>query len=139
MAWNQQKAKLYYDKKRTDAPKLKVNSYVYLRRRTLSKTEYNIRSKRASDKLDSVHLGPFKIEEELPNDNYKLSLPARMRIHPIFHVSLLKPTEIQKSNHESESLDEFDVEAILDTVEDTQAHQFRPVISNLPPQPQQRI
>jgi hypothetical protein len=27
----------------------------------------------------------------------------------------------------------------LHTVEDTQAHQFRPVISNLPPQPQQHI
>jgi hypothetical protein len=113
IAWNQQRAKLYYDQKRTDTPKIPVNSFVYLRRRTLNKKEYNIKSKRNSDKLDSVHLGPFKVESELPNDNYKLELPARMRIHPIFHVSLLKPTTNQGSEHEDEAFEEFSVEAIL--------------------------
>lgn len=113
IAWNLQKAKKYYDEHRSDAPALKVGSYAYLRRRTLGKNEYNVKSKRASDKLDCIHLGPFKIIEKLSNDNYKLSLPTRMRIHPEFHISLLKPTQAQKSLSEVEVSDEFDVEAIL--------------------------
>jgi chromodomain-containing protein len=114
VAWNQQKAKKYYDEHREDAPNLSVGSYVYLRRRTLGKNEYNVRSKRASDKLDCVHLGPFKIAKKLPNDNYELALPARMRVHPEFHVSLLKPTKIQETQTGNEVSDEFDVETILD-------------------------
>jgi reverse transcriptase-like protein/integrase-like protein/chromodomain-containing protein len=114
MAWSQQRSKEYYDERRTSAPDLSVESYVYLKRRSLGKSDYNIRTKRTSDKLDCVHLGPFKILEKLPNDNYRLALPPRMRVHPEFHVSLLKPTSIQRSEIEGDASDEFEVEAIID-------------------------
>ena len=35
-------------------------------------------------------VGPFKVAECLPNDNYRLQLPPTMRIHPVFHVSKLR-------------------------------------------------
>ena len=113
-AWNQERIKHYYDKHRQNAPSLQIGDFVYLRRRTLGKNEYNIKSKRSSDKLDSIHLGPFKITQLLPHDNVKLALPERMRIHPEFHISLLLPTKIQESNASNEAVDEFEVEAVLD-------------------------
>jgi hypothetical protein len=112
ISWNQQKAKTYYDKKRQDAPDLKIGSYVYLRRRTTGRSEYNIKTKRASDKLDCIHLGPFRIIEKMTNNNYRLSLPNRMRVHPEFHVSLLEPSNATAPQGTEGSSEEFEVEAI---------------------------
>ena len=36
-------------------------------------------------------MGPYKIVQVISPTAYKLDLPATMRIHPMFHVSLLKP------------------------------------------------
>jgi len=41
--------------------------------------------------LDYTKLGPFKIEKKLRVVTYRLKLPNDMKIHPVFHVSLLKP------------------------------------------------
>jgi len=38
-------------------------------------------------------MGPFKIKEVKGPVNYKLQLPAKMRIHPVFHISLLEPAD----------------------------------------------
>jgi reverse transcriptase-like protein/integrase-like protein/chromodomain-containing protein len=110
--WSKVKSKEYYDKKRSNAPELKVGSYVYLRRRTLGKKDYNIQTKRPSNKLDCIHQGPFKIMQALPHDNYRLALPERMRIHPESHVSLLKPTNVRSSGVEDEASDEYEVETV---------------------------
>jgi hypothetical protein len=56
---------------------------VYLLRR-------NFIIKRLSSKLDYKKVGLFEIVEKLSNTNYRLSLPRIMKMHDIFHISLLE-------------------------------------------------
>jgi hypothetical protein len=37
------------------------------------------------------YAGPFKVLEKKLSDTYKLELPENFRVHPTFHVFLLKP------------------------------------------------
>ena len=69
---------------RTPAPCYAVGDKVYLSRRKL-------RTSRPCPKLDQVFLGPFKIIQKIGTRAYKLQLPPTMKIHPVFHVSRLKP------------------------------------------------
>ena len=39
-----------------------------------------------------MRLGRFKITKKISSYTYKLDLPASMKCHPIFYVSLLEPT-----------------------------------------------
>ena len=36
-------------------------------------------------------MGPFRAEEQLEANAFKLSLPATMQVYPVFNVSLLQP------------------------------------------------
>jgi hypothetical protein len=49
----------------------------------------NIKTARPSKKLDDKMLGPFKILETVET-SYRLQLPTTMRIHDVFHPSLLR-------------------------------------------------
>ena len=51
----------------------------------------NIHTERPSKKLDWKRFGPFAITERIGLQAYRLDLPASMKIHPVFHVSLLEP------------------------------------------------
>jgi transposase InsO family protein len=51
----------------------------------------NIRTERPSKKLDWKRLGPYIIEERIGLQAYRLKLPSSMKVHPVFHVSLLDP------------------------------------------------
>jgi hypothetical protein len=73
----------YANRKRLKGPTLKGGDKVYLLRR-------NIKSDKPTKKLDAVKLGPFKILRQKGLVNYELELPKRMRIHLVFHVSLLE-------------------------------------------------
>lgn len=52
----------------------------------------NIRATRNSRKLNWKKLGSFRINKIVSPYAYGLDLPKSMRIHPVFHVSLMEPT-----------------------------------------------
>jgi hypothetical protein len=74
----------YANRKRLKGLTLKGGDKVYLLRR-------NIRSNKPTKKLDAVKLGPFRIRQKKGLVNYELELPKRIRIHLVFHISLLEP------------------------------------------------
>ena len=43
------------------------------------------------EKLDYQRLGPFLITTRINNVTFRLNLLAHMRLHPVFHSSLLEP------------------------------------------------
>jgi hypothetical protein len=84
----------------------------------------NIRTERPSKKLDWKRLGPFTVVKKIGLQAYQLRLPKSMKVHDVFHVSLLEPY------HEStipnrvppppppvvvDDHQEFEVEEILDS------------------------
>ena len=50
-----------------------------------------IRTTRPSPKLDYKKLGRFKFLEKVFSHAYKLDLLPYMKVHPVFHVSILEP------------------------------------------------
>jgi len=100
------------NRKRSEGPDLKEGDKVYLWRR-------NIRTKRQNSKLDFLKIGPFKVKRIIGPVNYELQLPKSMKIHPIFHVSLLEKadpeTPLDKETElEDPTEQEYEVEKILD-------------------------
>jgi hypothetical protein len=79
-----ERMKFFADKTRQQAPSYKVGDLVWLRRK-------NITTARKIDKLDYRHLGPFPITRIINDVAYEIRLPATMRIHNVFHASLLEP------------------------------------------------
>jgi RNase H-like domain found in reverse transcriptase/Reverse transcriptase (RNA-dependent DNA polymerase)/Integrase zinc binding domain/Chromo (CHRromatin Organisation MOdifier) domain/Integrase core domain len=110
--WQEREMKRYYDKGRSNATKLSKGDRVYIRRRTMGEKQFNIKTKRPAQKLDCVKIGPYEVDEVLVNGNYRIKLPERMRIHPIFHESILVPTK-NPPTEQNDILDEYEVEEIV--------------------------
>ena len=72
------------NRKRRPAPDLIPGQLVWLLRR-------NVATTRPSSKLDVRRLGPFPVIGPVGRSAFRLSLPPSMKIHPVFHVSLLEP------------------------------------------------
>jgi hypothetical protein len=73
------------NKTRHPDPVLNPGDTVWLKRK-------NIRTTRPSGKLDHKQIGPYAILERVGSRAYKLELPATVKLHPVFHISLLEPT-----------------------------------------------
>ena len=105
------------NRRRRPAPNLVRGQKVWLLRRHIS-------TRRPSSKLDVRRLGPYPIIGPIGKFAYKLMLPSSMKIHPVFHVSLL---ELQVANTflgrvvppplptKVDGLPEFEVDKILDS------------------------
>ena len=109
------KAALYFDEGRTQAPKWKVGDKVYLNTK-------NIKTKRPTKKLDWKNFGPFKIIECIGTHAYRLELPPQWKIHNVFHVNLLSKAHPDKYPQrkikgqpevELEDEQEYEIERIL--------------------------
>src|SRR5271169_251779 len=71
----------YYDAKHKRV-EFKVGDKVWL-------LSSNIRTQRPNKKLDWKRLGPYTITEKISTQAYRLQLPPSLKVHPVFHVSLL--------------------------------------------------
>ena len=79
----QKQYKRQYDKHHRE-PTFEVGDLVMLRMK-------NIRTVRASQKLDHRYSGPFKVLAKVNDNAYKLELPEHFRIHDVINSSRLKP------------------------------------------------
>ncbi|MGL5295277.1 MAG: chromo domain-containing protein, partial [Aeromonas sp.] len=72
------------DAHRSETPTYLVGQRVWL-------STKNIRLRLPCKKLSPRYIGPFKIFKEINPVVFELQLPQHYRIHPVFHVSQLKP------------------------------------------------
>jgi hypothetical protein len=86
----------------------------------------HIQTARPSKKLDYKRLGPFKKTKVINRNAYRLERPNSMKVHTVFHVSLLdrhaepvpgqQPSEPQPAiSAEDSDEEEWEVERILDS------------------------
>jgi len=82
----QDRQKSLADQRRSEVPPtIAVGKKVWL-------STANLREHMAGcQKFMRRYIGPFQILEEIRGRAFRLELPENMKIHPVFHVSLLKP------------------------------------------------
>ena len=81
----------FANRRREDTPTLEPGDQVWLNAK-------NIVSTRPSRKLDYKRLGPFEVKRVINPVAFELTLPPWMKIHPVFHVSLLEKVKVNQSS-----------------------------------------
>ena len=112
----QERYTAFANRHRLSPPPLSVGDLVFLDRR-------HLKTLCPSNKLDAKKLGPFKITRQINPVAFELKLPTSMKIHPVFHVSLLEPRltsplQIRQQPPPPILVDdepEYEVESILDS------------------------
>ncbi|KAJ1043540.1 hypothetical protein NDA10_005459 [Ustilago hordei] len=104
-----------YNRKHKDI-EFKVGDMVYINRR-------NWKTWRPTPKLDTRFAGPYPVQERVGRRAYRITLPANLRVHDVFHVSMLEPARTSSLPQRAEQptipslpdedLD-FEVEALID-------------------------
>jgi hypothetical protein len=84
MTWAQSVYEAAANKNRTPAPAYQVGDFVWLDTR-------NINTNRPAKKLDWKNAGPYEVEKVISPHAYRLKLPDTVKIHPVFHTSVLRP------------------------------------------------
>ncbi|KAJ1604255.1 hypothetical protein NDA14_007374 [Ustilago hordei] len=111
----QQRSVDQYNRKHKDI-EFKVGDMVYINCR-------NWKTRRPTPKLDTQFAGPYPVLERVGCQAYWITLPANLRVHDVFHVSMLKPARTSSLPQRAEQptipslpdedLD-FEVEALID-------------------------
>lgn len=83
----EQRMKSQADKGRSER-QFNIGDYVFLRFQPYVQSSL---APRAHQKLCFKFFGPYKVVDKIGSVAYKLLLPLGSSIHPVFHVSLLKP------------------------------------------------
>ena len=99
MSEAQSRMKLYYDKNRP-VQIFEVGDEVLLDGKNL-----DIRHKgfAQSSKLAPRYIGPYRIVKKVQKDSYELSLSKGLKLHPVFHTSLLKAYQQDKDRKQETS------------------------------------
>lgn len=88
----QQHTKHQADKRRSERS-FSVGDSVYLKLQPYVQSSL---APRSHQKLSFKYFGPYVVLERFGSVAYKLDLPPSSLVHPIFHVSLLKPAPSTK-------------------------------------------
>lgn len=78
--------KIMADKSRVEKH-LEIGDWVYVKLQPYF--QHSLRSQ-SPHKLGRRYFGPFKVLKQIGEVAYKLDLPEAGRIHPVFHISMLK-------------------------------------------------